>query len=77
MRRFLEELQRRQIAKAVVVYVFVAWVFVQIGEYTFPIVPLPEWTVDAFAVALILAFPYAIYKAWRNFDEERGTNSNS
>lgn len=69
MRNLLEELKRRQIAKAVIVYAFVAWVFVQIGVYTFPVMGLPDWTATALAVALILAFPYAVYKAWRQYDD--------
>ena len=69
MRYFLEELRRRQIGKAVVVYVVIAYLFVRIGAFTFPIVPLPDWTVDALAVALMLAFPYAMYKAWSRYDD--------
>ena len=64
MQNFLDELKRRQIAKAVIVYAFVSWVFVQIGIHTFPIMGLPDWTAAALTAALLLAFPYAVYKAW-------------
>jgi hypothetical protein len=70
MQNLLNELKRRQIAKAVIVYVFVAWVFAQIGIHTFPVMGLPDWTASALAVALILAFPYAVYKAWRQHDDQ-------
>ena len=64
MRSFLKELKRRQIFKAVIVYFVVAWLFTQIGAATFPMMRLPEWTLDALVVLLVLAFPVALFMAW-------------
>lgn len=71
MSSFLQELRRRQIFKAVVVYFVVAWLFTQIGTYTFPVMRLPEWTLDALIVLLALAFPVAMFMAWTAEDRER------
>ena len=61
---FLRELKRRQIYKAVAAYIVVAWLFTQIGAATFPVMRLPEWTLNALIVLLALAFPIAMFMAW-------------
>ncbi len=71
MGSFFSELRRRQIPKAVVAYVFVAWLFTQIGIATFPVMRLPEWTTDALIILLVLAFPVAMYTAWTQDDRAR------
>jgi hypothetical protein len=68
---FLHELRRRQIFKAVVVYFVIAWLFTQIGAATFPVMRLPEWTLDALIVLLALAFPVAMFIAWTAEDRAR------
>ena len=60
---FLRELKRRQIYKAVAAYIVVAWLFTQIGAATFPVMRLPEWTLNALIVLLALAFPIAMFMA--------------
>ncbi len=70
---FLQELRRRQIFKAVAAYLVVAWLFTQIGAATFPVMRLPEWTLDALIVLLALAFPMAMFMAWTNGDRARET----
>ncbi len=71
MRSFLRELRRRHIFKAVAAYLVVAYLFVQIGIATFPVMRLPEWTVDALIILLVLAFPAALFTAWTHEDEAR------
>ncbi len=68
MRSFFKELNRRQIFKAVVAYLIVAFLFVQIGKEIFPVMRLPEWAVNALIVLLALAFPVAMFMAWSNKD---------
>ena len=71
MGSLLEEAKRRQILKAVIAYVFVAYIFAQICIATFPVMRLPEWTIQALIILLVLAFPVAIFMAWTKEDEER------
>ena len=71
MGSLFSEFRRRQIPKAIVVYIFVAWLCTQIGIATFPVMRLPEWTTDALIVLLVLAFPVAMYSAWTQDDRAR------
>jgi len=71
MSSFFGALSRRQIPKAIAAYVFVAWLFTQIGIATFPVMRLPEWTTDALIILLVLAFPVAMYTAWTQDDRAR------
>ena len=71
MPAFFHELRRRQIFKAIVVYIVIAWLFTQIGAATFPVMRLPGWTVDALIVLLVLAFPLAMFIAWTAEDRAR------
>ena len=73
MGSFFSELRRRQIPKAIIVYVFVAWLFTRIGIETFPVMRLPEWTTDALIILLVLVFPVAMYTAWTHDDRVRKT----
>jgi len=71
MGSFFSELKRRQIFKAVIAYLFVSFLFIQIGMATFPVMRLPEWTVDALIILLALAFPVALYMAWTKEAQDR------
>ena len=71
MSSLFKELKRRQIFKAVIAYLVVAYLFSQIGLATFPVMRLPEWTFDALVILLILAFPVAMFMAWTKEDEDR------
>jgi len=71
MGSLFSEFRRRQIPKALVAYIVVAWLFTQIGSATFPVMRLPEWTTDALIVLLVLAFPVAMYMAWTQDDRTR------
>jgi len=71
MGSLFKELKRRQIFKAVIAYLVVAYLFAQIGLATFPVMRLPEWTFQALVVLLVLAFPVALFMAWTKEDEER------
>lgn len=64
MGNFINEIKRRQMLKAVVAYLVVAFLFAQVGLATFPVMRLPDWTINALLLVLVLLFPYAMYKAW-------------
>ncbi len=71
MGSFFSELRRRQIPKAIIAYLLVAWLFTQIGIATFPVMRLPDWTTEALIILLALAFPVAMYSAWTQDDRAR------
>jgi len=49
--------------------------YFQIGIATFPVMRLPDWTVDALIILLALAFPVAMFMAWSQDDRERKTET--
>ena len=69
MGNFFNEIKRRQMLKAVCAYLVVAFLFTQIGIATFPVMRLPDWTIDALLLVLALLFPVAMYKAWTQGNE--------
>ena len=62
--RLLGELQRRQVFRVAVVYMFVAWLMMQVAEATFDPLRLPDWANTLVIVLAILGFPVAIIFAW-------------
>jgi adenylate cyclase len=60
----LDELKRRRVVRAVLVYGVVAWVVVQVANVFFPALRLPEWTVTLVAALAVLGFPITVALAW-------------
>ncbi len=64
MRKFLKEVNRRNVSKVAVVYIIVAWFTMQVVDVMFPALNVPDWTVSAIAVLLLIGFPFALIFAW-------------
>lgn len=64
MRKFIEELNRRNVAKVALVYIIAGWLTMQVVDVMFPALQLPEWLVSAVAAFVIIGFPFAIIFAW-------------
>jgi TolB-like protein/Flp pilus assembly protein TadD len=63
-RRFLGELQRRNVYRVAVTYAVVSWVLIQIATQVFPFFEIPTWAVRVVVLLLILGFPVALILAW-------------
>jgi TolB-like protein/Flp pilus assembly protein TadD len=63
-RKFLGELQRRNVYRVAVTYTLVSWVLIQIATQVFPFFEIPTWAVRAVILLLILGFPIALILAW-------------
>ena len=63
-RRFLGELQRRNVYRVAVTYTVVSWVLIQIVTQVFPFFEIPSWAVRAVILLLVLGFPIALVLAW-------------
>src|SRR3954469_25460728 len=63
-RRFLGELQRRNVYRVAVTYTVVSWVLIQITTQVFPFFEIPTWAVRAVILLLVLGFPLALILAW-------------
>lgn len=63
-RKFLGELQRRNVYRVAVTYTVVSWVLIQIATQTFPFFAIPNWAIRAVILLLVLGFPVALILAW-------------
>ena len=61
---FSRELKRRKVYPVIAGYAFFAWVLLQIGEVTFEPLGLPDWTMTALVIVVILGFPVALILSW-------------
>jgi len=64
MRKFLEEIQRRNVTKVALVYIIAGWLTMQVVDVMFPALKLPEWLVSAVAAFILIGFPFAVIFAW-------------
>jgi len=63
-RRFLGELQRRNVYRVAVAYAVVSWLLIQIATQVFPFFEIPTWAVRVVVLLLALGFPVALILAW-------------
>ncbi|HEY4273548.1 MAG TPA: hypothetical protein VGM65_16230 [Candidatus Udaeobacter sp.] len=63
-RTFFTELKRRRVYNVAVVYVVVAWLFIQIATQVFPFFGIPTWIVRLIVLLAIVGFPIAVVCAW-------------
>jgi adenylate cyclase len=61
---FFEELKRRRVVRAAVVYAIVAFGVVQVADLLFPALLLPEWSVRLVVGLVLVGFPVALVLAW-------------
>jgi serine/threonine-protein kinase len=64
MRKFLQEVKRRNVFRVGLMYIFAAWLTIQVVDVMFPALNVPEWVVSAVAVLLLIGFPFALIFAW-------------
>ena len=63
-KKFVAELQRRNVYKVAVAYCVVSWLLIQIATATFPVFEIPTWVVRLVVLTLVLGFPVALVLAW-------------
>ncbi len=63
-RGFFDELKRRHVYRAGVIYVMSAWLIIQVITQTFPFFNAPNWLVRAIIIGLVIGFPVALVFAW-------------
>ncbi len=64
LQAFLAELKRRRVFRVMAVYGVVAFIVLQVADLVFPILNLPEWTLQFVLMLALLGFPIAIVLAW-------------
>ena len=61
---FLAELKRRNVYKVAVAYIVAGWALSQGIAQVFPVFDVPNWTIRAIVLLIILGFPIAVVFAW-------------
>ncbi|HKK11398.1 MAG TPA: hypothetical protein VJ945_01095, partial [Flavobacteriaceae bacterium] len=64
MSKFYDELKRRNVIKAAIAYVVVAWVLLQVFSIVLPSVNAPEWVIKTIMLIMVIAFPVWVFVAW-------------
>lgn len=64
MKNFLEELKRRNVIKAALAYLVIAWILLQVASIVLPIAGSPEWVLKTFTFFLVLGFPIWVVLSW-------------
>lgn len=60
----VQELRRRRVFKAALIYGVASWAILQVAALVFPLLNLPEWTVTLVLALVILGFPIMMIGAW-------------
>ncbi len=61
---FYEELKRRNVIKAAVLYVVASWLILQVADVLFDALELPSMWVRLVLAILILGFPLTLIVSW-------------
>jgi len=64
VKSFWNELRRRKVVKAAILYVIVAWLLIQVAEAVFEPLRLPDWSLTLVIVLAAMGFPLALILAW-------------
>jgi TolB-like protein len=62
--QFFAELKRRRVFRVMAMYGVVAFIVLQVADLVFPILELPDWTLQLVLMLTLLGFPVAIVLAW-------------
>ena len=57
MKKFIEELKRRNVLKSALAYLIIAWVLIQVFTTLLPIVDAPDWILKTLTFLLALGLP--------------------
>ena len=64
MKKIIKELRRRNVFKATIAYLVVAWLLLQVASVILPIVEAPEWILKAFVFVLAVGLPIWVVISW-------------
>ena len=64
LKPYIEELKRRNVVKAGVAYLIVAWLIAQIASIVLPTFEVPPWVMKTLLFVLIIGFPINLVISW-------------
>jgi TolB-like protein len=64
MKKFIEELKRRNVIKASLAYLVISWIIVQVAQAVLPTFGAPDWVLKALIIGLAIGLPIWIIISW-------------
>ena len=64
MKKFIKELKRRNVIKATIAYLVVAWILLQVFTILLPIVNAPDWVLKISTLIMAIGLPVWIVISW-------------
>ena len=64
LRKYIDELKRRNVVKEGIAYLIVAWVIVQVAEIVLPTFNVPAYVMKTLLIILAIGFPICLVLAW-------------
>ena len=64
LKKYIDELKRRNVFKAGIAYLIVAWVIAEVASVVFPTFNAPAYFMKALLIILIIGFPINLVFAW-------------
>ena len=64
MKKIIEELKRRNVIKATLAYLVIAWILLQVASIVLPIMDSPDWVLKTFTFFLAIGLPIWIFFSW-------------
>ena len=64
MSKFFNELKRRNVIKATIAYIVVAWVLLQVLSTILPAVEAPDWVFKTLMILMVIGFPIWVIFSW-------------
>ena len=62
--KFLDELKRRNVIKATMAYIVVAWVFIQVMTNILPVFQAPPWVMQTLMILIAIGLPIWMFFSW-------------
>ena len=62
--KFFDELKLRNVIKATMAYIVVAWVLIQVLTVILPVFQAPEWVLKTLMVLMVIGFPIWVIFSW-------------
>lgn len=74
IKKIIRELKRRQVFKAALAYLAVAWIFLQVFSILLPLFDAPKWVLKTLTLILLFGFPAWVLFSWNYQITSEGIN---
>ena len=64
MKKFIEELKRRNVIKASLAYLVIAWIIIQVAIAVLPTFGAPDWVIQTIIIIMAIGLPIWIIISW-------------